>query len=73
MRYTDLLEREASPTEIQAFLVDGENVPVTLRIPQPLRDSAKEAATLSGVNFTSFVKMCMIEKLSKVNNLAERK
>ena len=29
------------------------------------RDAAKEAATLSGMNFTSFVKLCIIEKLSK--------
>lgn len=63
MTYTELLEKGASSTEIQSFLAGDENVPVTLRIPRSLRDSAKEAALLSGVNFTSFVKMCMIEKL----------
>ena len=64
MKYTDLIDSGASTTEIQEFLVDGENVPVTLRIPQNLRDSAKLAASLSGLTFTSFVKQAMIEKLS---------
>ena len=63
MKYTELLNGGATPTEIQEYLVDGESVPVTLRIPKTLRDSAKEAALLNGMNFTSFVKLCMIEKL----------
>ena len=46
-------------------LVDSELVPVTIRIPKNLRDSAKEAAALSGMNFTSFVKRLMIEELSR--------
>lgn len=65
MKYTELLESGANTSEIQTFLVDSELVPVTIRMPRSLRDSAKEAAALSGMNFTSFVKLCMIEKLSK--------
>ncbi len=65
MTYAELLQSGASATEIQAFLAEGDNVPVTMRIPSNLRDSAKEAATLYGMNFTSFVKLCIIEKLSK--------
>lgn len=65
MKYSDLVETGASPTEIQSFLVDSELVPVTIRIPKNLRDSAKEAAALSGMNFTSFVKRLMIEELSR--------
>ena len=68
MKYADLLNSGATPTEIQEYLVDSENVPVTLRIPRTLRDSAKEAAALNGMNFTSFVKLCMIEKLSNTRN-----
>lgn len=64
MKYTELLESGASESEIQAFLVDSELVPVTIRIPRSLRDSAKEAASLSGLTFTSLVKQCMIERLS---------
>lgn len=73
MKYTDLLESGANTSEIQTFLVDSELVPVTIRMPRSLRDSAKETAALSGMNFTSFVKLCMIEKLSKSHeSLIER-
>jgi predicted DNA binding CopG/RHH family protein len=65
MRYTELMQNGTSKTEIQEFLAKDENVPVTMRIPYNLRDSAKEAATLNGMNFASFVKLCIIEKLSK--------
>lgn len=65
MKYSELLDSGASPTEIQSYLVDSELVPVTIRIPKNLRDSAKEAASLSGMTFTSFVKRLMIEELSR--------
>ncbi|MEE1209370.1 MAG: hypothetical protein U0K60_04960 [Parafannyhessea umbonata] len=65
MKYAELINSGASPTEIQSYLVDSELVPVTIRIPKNLRDSAKEAAALSGMNFTSFVKRLMIEELSR--------
>lgn len=65
MKYAELITSDASPTEIQTYLVDSELVPVTIRIPRNLRDSAKEAAALSGMTFTSFVKRLMIEELSR--------
>lgn len=65
MKYSELIDSGASPTEIQSFLVDSELVPVTIRIPKNLRDSAKEASSLSGMTFTSFVKRLMIEELSR--------
>lgn len=65
MKYTELVDSGATPTEIQTFLVGSENVPVTMRIPRNLRDAAKEAAALKGMSLTSFVKMCLIEKLSE--------
>lgn len=65
MKYSELVDSGATPSEIQAFLVDSELVPVTIRIPRTLRDSAKEAASLSGLTFTALVKMCLIEKLSQ--------
>ena len=65
MKYAELINSGASPTVIQSYLVDSELVPVTIRIPKNLRDSAKEAAALSGMNFTSFVKRLMIEELSR--------
>lgn len=65
MKYAELIDSGASPTEIQSYLVDSELVPVTIRIPRTLRDSAKEAVSLRGVNFTSFIKGLMIEELSQ--------
>lgn len=66
MTYSDLVNSGASPTEIRSYLRDSELVSVTIRIPRTLRDSAKEAASLSGINFTSFVKSCMIDRLSNL-------
>jgi hypothetical protein len=65
MKYSELLDSGASPTEIQSYLVDSELVSVTIRIPRTLRDSAKEAAALNGLTFTSLLKQCLIERLSK--------
>lgn len=65
MKYSELLDSGAAPGELQSYLVDGNVVPVSMRIPENLRDAAKEAAELSGMSFTSFVKMCLIERLSE--------
>lgn len=64
MKYSELLDSGASTSELQAYLVDSELVTVTLRLPRTMRDSAKEYATLNGLNFTSLVKQCLIEKLT---------
>lgn len=65
MEYSELVESGASATEIQSYLRDSELVSVTIRIPRTLRDSAKEVASLRGMNFTSFIKGLMIEELSR--------
>ena len=65
MNYSELLETGASPTEIQSYLRDSELVSVTIRIPRTLRDSAKEVASLRGMNSTSFIKGLVIEELSR--------
>lgn len=65
MKYSELLESGTSPTEIQSYLRDSELVSVTIRIPRTLRDSAKEASSLKGMNFTSYIKGLMIEDLSR--------
>lgn len=64
MTYKELLSKDAASTEIRDFLVSGDSVPLTMRIPRTLRDSLKEAAELEGMSLTSFVKQCMLEKLS---------
>jgi len=65
VRYTGLLDSGVTPTEIKSYLRDSELAPVTIRIPHTLRDPAKEAASLRGMNFTSFAKGLMIEELSR--------
>ena len=65
MDYADLLRNGASSTEMREFLVGGETVAVTIRIPKNLRDSAKRAAALRGTNFSAFIRECMIDELVK--------
>ncbi len=65
MAYTDLLDKNLGETKLRQYLVDGDVVPVTMRIPANLRDSAKEVAALRGISFSAFVRTCMINELSK--------
>ncbi len=63
--YKELLKGSPSETEIRSYLVGGERVSVTLRIPETLRDAAKDEAALRGMSFSAFVRTCMIEELAK--------
>ena len=65
MTYAELLDKHAGENEIRSFLVDGDTVPVTMRIPANLRDCAKEAAALRGMSFSAFMRACMIDALAK--------
>lgn len=60
-----LLEGSPSETEIRSYLVDGNQVSVTLRIPDTLRDAAKAEASLRGMSSSAFVRTCVIEELSR--------
>lgn len=61
----DLIAKKPSETAIRSYLAEGDQVSVTLRIPDTLRDAAKEEAALCGMSFSAFVRTCMIEELSK--------
>ena len=63
--YKELIKGNPGETEIRSFLVDGDQVSVTLRIPDTLRDAAKEAAALRGLSVSAFVRTCLIEELAK--------
>lgn len=65
MNYADLIDGNITEGELKARLVEGENVAVTVRIPKNMRDMAKQAAELSGMSFTSLVKMSLIEHLAE--------
>lgn len=61
----ELIRSNPDETEIRSCLVEGDQVSVTLRIPDTLRDAAKEEAYLRGMSFSAFVRTCMIEELAK--------
>lgn len=63
--YKDLIAKKPGETAIRSYLVEGDQVSVTLRIPDTLRDAAKDEAALRGMSFSAFVRTCMIEELSK--------
>ena len=63
--YKKLLEGNPSETEMHSFPVDGERVPVALRILGMFRDAAKDEVALWGMSFSAFVRTCMIEELAK--------
>ena len=67
MKNSELVDFGAKPTEALSFLKDSENVSATLRMPRSLRDSAKEAVSLSGMSLASYIKMCLIGRLSGVD------
>lgn len=63
--YKELIQSNPDETEIRSYLVEGDQVSVTLRIPDTLRDAAKEEANLRGMSFSAFARTCMIEELAK--------
>lgn len=65
MKYGELIGHNASEFEIREFLTDGDMTAITIRIPKNLKDAAAETAASSGMSFSAFIRMCMIEELSK--------
>lgn len=63
--YKELIKSDPDETEIRSFLVDGYQVSVTVRIPDTLRNAAKEESALRGMSFSAFVRTCRIEELAK--------
>lgn len=64
MDFTSLVDAGATKAEQQTYLVDGKTVAVTMRIPSNLRDTLKEMATLRGMSFSAYVRMCMIDRIT---------
>lgn len=65
MSYAEVLRDAVSEAELREYLVDGDAASVTVRIPSNLRDSAKEAAAMRGMSFSTFVRNCLLEELSQ--------
>ncbi|WP_124061407.1 YlcI/YnfO family protein [Gordonibacter sp. Marseille-P4307] len=64
MSYRELIGNGADKTAIQTYLSQGDMHSTTIRIPDNLRDAAAEEAKLSGVSFSAYIRMCLVEKLS---------
>ena len=69
MNYKELTESGASTPEMQSYLTDSKLVTVALRQLCTMRDSAKEYARFNRLNFTSLLKLCLTEKLSKTQSI----
>ena len=67
MGYSDFVERGASKQGLKEFFAGGGQTAITIRIPANLRDAFKEEAELRGMNFSAFLRMCMIQELGKRN------
>ena len=64
MSYIELVKNGADPTEIQQYLAQGEQVAITIRLPENLRNAAKAAAVLQGTNFSAMVRAGLIAQLA---------
>ena len=64
MKYSDLLSKNPSETEIQKYLADGDQTAITIRIPKNLTEAAVEAAELKGMSFSAYIRNCLIADLS---------
>lgn len=64
MGYADMICNDANPTDIREYLVSGDQTAITIRIPETLRDAAKEAAVLRGTSFSALVRECLIKELT---------
>lgn len=68
MRFSDLVESDASGTEKREYLADGEMTAITFRIPRNLKEAAQDEARNRGISFSAFVRSCMIQELSRGGN-----
>lgn len=62
--YADMIRNDANPTNIREYLVSGEQIAITVRVLDTLRDAAKEAAALKGTSFPALVRKCLIKELT---------
>ena len=65
MVYSDLLRSGATPTEVRAFLTEGDSTAITIRLPKNLKDATAEAAELHGMSFSAYIRSCLMAELSR--------
>lgn len=65
MEYIDLVRSKADETQVRQFLSEGDQVAITIRLPKNLRDSAKKEAELRSTTFSSLLRECLVDELTK--------
>lgn len=63
MEYLNLINEGASETDIRKYLSQGDQVTITIRIPENLRDASKELAALKGMSFSAMIRAGLIQQL----------
>lgn len=66
--YIGFVKNNTDTTDMRVYLVGGDAVAVTIRIPANLRDSAKKEAELRGTTFSSLLRECLVDELTKDRN-----
>ena len=64
MKYSECIEGGATEAQRQDFLAMGKPTPVTLRMPENLKNAAAETARLRGMSFSAFVRTHIIDELA---------
>lgn len=65
MKFSELVEQGLTETEKREFLADGDMTAITFRIPRNLKEASQEEARNRGTSFSSFVRSCLMQELSK--------
>lgn len=60
----DLIRQGAGRPEIIDFVIGGEKTAITIRIPENLRNAAKERAAMQGMSFSALIRNCLISELA---------
>lgn len=68
MDYIALVKSNAGATEMRVYLADRDAVAVTIQVPANLRDSTKKEAELRGTTFSSLLRECLVDEMTKDRN-----
>ena len=65
VKYSELVRRGASETELQEQLAGGGMTTITMRTSKNLKEAGAEAASPRGISLGALVRMCVTEALVK--------
>lgn len=65
MEYLDLVKEDATDADICKYLSQGDQVAITIRIPENLKEASKEFASLKGMSFSAMIRAGLIQQLLK--------